>query len=151
MEERRMKKKTLIALITVLIVGIAVCSVAYAFHGPGPRGRGYKARDVLSQLPEEKEMLFHRTMREAREETADLREQIAQLHEEIRDIFTAPEFDKALFSKKMKQVHALQEKMHTAREQAILELATQFTQEERKLLADMITPGFDRRGKRFAR
>ena len=146
-----MKKRTLIALITVLIVGVSVCSIAYAFNGPGSRGRGHKARDVLSQLPEDKEMLFHRTMREAREETRNAREQIEKLHAEIKDIFTAPKFDKALFVEKTKQVHTLQEQIHKAREQAILKLATQFTQEERTLLAEMITPGYGRQGKRFAR
>ena len=146
-----MKKRIVIALITVLIAGMSICSIAYAFNGPGPRGHGRRAGDVLSQLPEEKEMLFHRTMREAREETEDIREQIVKLRAEIRDIFTATEFDKALFSKKTKQVHTLQEKMRTAREQALVKLAAQFTQEERRVLADLITPGFDRRGKRFAR
>jgi uncharacterized membrane protein len=146
-----MKKRILIALITVLIVGVSVCSVAYAFKGPGSQGRNHKARDVLSQLPEDKEMLYHRTMREAREETKSAREQIEKLHAEIKDIFTAPKFDKALFVEKTKQVHTLQEKMHKAREQAIMKLAAQLTQEERRLLADMITPGYGRQGKRFAR
>jgi uncharacterized membrane protein len=146
-----MKKRTLIALMTVLIVGVSVCSIAYAFNGLGSRGRGHKARDVLSQLPEDKEMLFHRTMREAREATKNAREQIEKLRAEIKDIFIAPEFDKALFVEKTQQVHKLQEKMQKAREQAILELATQFTQEERTLLAEMITPGYGRQGRHLAR
>lgn len=144
-----MKKKIIIA---VLIVGVSVCSIAYAFNGHRSHGRVHKPpHEILSQLPEDKEMLFHRTMREVMEETKPMREQIEKLRAEIKDILTAPEFDKALFLKKTNQVHKLHEKMREAREKAIVKLATQFTQEERTLLAELVPRGPGHHGRRLAR
>ena len=52
-----------------LVILLCVCTMAYAFDGGRGLGSGNKVsrQELLSQLPAEKEMLFHQTMREARE------------------------------------------------------------------------------------
>jgi len=128
-------KKRLAVL--VLIVAMSLCSMVYAYDGKG-RGDRPPRQILLNQLPVEKEMLFHKTMREVREKTANIREQIKELKTEINDILTAPEFNEALFLEKTKRVQELHKMIRAATDEAIVKLAKQFTQGERKILAKLI-------------
>ena len=123
----------------VLIVAMSLCSIVYAYHGKG-QGRGDRPprQMLLNKLPAEKEMLFHQTMREVRGKTADINGQIKELKAEINDILTAPEFNEALFLEKTKRVQELHKMIRAATDEAIVKLAKQFTQEERKILAKLI-------------
>jgi len=121
----------------VIIVAMSLCSMGYAYDGKG-RGDRPPQQILLNQLPAEKEMLFHQTMREVREKTANIREQIKELKAEINDILTAPEFNEALFLEKTKRVQELHKMMRAATDGAIVKLAKQFTQGERKILAKLI-------------
>ena len=128
-------KKRLAVL--VLIVAMSVCSIVYAYDGKG-RGDRPPRQKILNQLPADKEMLFHQTMREVRGKTANIREQIKELKAEINDILTASEFNEALFLEKTKRVQELHKMIRAATDEAIVKLAKQFTQEERKILAKLI-------------
>jgi len=124
--------KTKVAAL-VLITVMSVCSLVYAFDG----GRGQRACnkaqrfELLAQLPEEKEALFHQTMREAREKGYELREQMKVLREEIKDIIIADRFDEDLFA---------------TMEEAIVILARQFTADERTILVQLL-PGKKNKGR----
>jgi uncharacterized membrane protein len=133
-EERTMKKWL---VFSVLIVAMSVCSMVYAYDGKGPGGRQAR-HELLTQLPADKEMLFHQTMREVREKTASFREKMRDLRSEIYDILTAPEFNQALFLEKTKNIQEQHQMMREAKEKAITKLAGQFNQEERKILARLI-------------
>ncbi len=125
---------------TVLVVVLTAGTAALAIGGGGHHMRdGWVGRqELLSQLPEEKEMLFHKTMRELRKKTAGLRDEIRQIHEELKDIFVASEFNESLFRKKIERIHTLKEKAREARESAIVSLAKKFTQDERKILVELL-------------
>ena len=69
-------KKMLAVL--VLMVVMSLCSMVQAFDGRPPHGS-------LGQLPADKEMLFHQTMRGVWEATANIREQIKGLEAEIKE------------------------------------------------------------------
>ncbi len=117
-----------------------VYSIAYAFGGHSSY-KGYHRSlryELLSQLPEDKEMLFHKAMREVRQKGAEIRKEIKQLHAEIKDILTAPEFNEALFIEKTKRVYELRGKNREAMNEAIMKLAKQFTPEERKILVKLL-------------
>jgi uncharacterized membrane protein len=102
----------------------------------------------MSQLPADKEMLFHQTMREVREKTSGIHQQIKGLKAEIKNILTAPEFNDALFLEKMKSIQELHITMKEVRNEAIVKLAKQFTQEEREILAELIPQKHRHRGGR---
>jgi len=125
-----------------LIIVMSVCSLAYAFDGGRGRGPGNKASlyGLLVQLPAEKEMLFHQTMRESRENGSEIRTQIKALREDIKGILTADQFDEDLFRAKTRSLEALQMKRHATMEEAIVMLAKQFTADERKILVQLL-PG----------
>lgn len=141
--------------LSALIILVSVCSLAYAFDGSRGRGPGYRAlkSELLAKLPAEKEMLFHQTMREAREKGAALRSQIKALRQDIREILTADTFDEDLFRKKTSSLEALQMKRHATIQEAIVTLAKQFTADERKILVQLFPgkmgPGRHARGPRY--
>jgi uncharacterized membrane protein len=133
--------KTKMAVLALIIV-MSVCSLAYAFdggRGRGPAKKGFQY-ELLAQLPAEKEMLFHQTMRDVRENGSELRSQIKALREDIREIMTADQFDEKLFREKTSQLEALQMKKHATMEEATVILAKQFTADERKILVRLL-PG----------
>jgi uncharacterized membrane protein len=129
-------KKSLSVLATVIAV-ISICSVVYAFEGRGHGDRASK-HELLSQLPADKEMLVHQTMREVREKTAENREQIKELKQEILDVLSAPAFDEKMFFEKIKDMQILRQKERQTMVEGFAKLAKQFTQEERKILAEII-------------
>ncbi len=115
-----------------LMVVISVCSMVQAFDGPPSHKR-------MPPLPPDKEMLLHKTMREVREATMNIHEQIRGLEAEIRGVLTAPEFDEALFLERMRRLQDLYKMEIEAMDKAIAKLASQFTAEERKILAEIIS------------
>ncbi|MFZ5875575.1 MAG: Spy/CpxP family protein refolding chaperone [Nitrospirota bacterium] len=128
--------------VAALAVGLSVWSTAYAdTAGEGDRceyqsiGSRHK---LLGQLPAEKEMLFHRTMREVREKRSEIRDEIAKAREAAREVLLTPEFNEALFKEKTAKIHDLREREHQVMEDAIAKLAKQYTPEERKLLAQVL-------------
>lgn len=84
-------------------------------------------------------MLFHQTMRGVREATMNIHEQIKGLEAEIRGVLTAPEFNEALFLEKTRRLEDLHKMASEAMDKAVAKLAIQFTAEERKILAEMIS------------
>lgn len=119
------------ALLALLVV-ISLGSIAQAADGHPPRG-------TLEQLPANKEMLFHQTMRGVFDATKDMREQMKRLEEEIKTLLTASEFDAALYLKKTSTLRELHNTIRGTMGEAMAKLATQFTVEERAILAELIS------------
>lgn len=142
--------KKILSVLVMAIAVISLCSAGYAFEGKG-RGDRASKHNLLSQLPADKAMLFRQTMREAREKTAENREQIRQLKEEMRDVLTAPTFDKELFLEKMKEMQILRQKDRQTVVEEFARIAEQFTQEERKVLAEVIPMELRHHGRHAAR
>lgn len=111
MSEKPMKK--MFTLLSILVV-ISLCSTVLAFDGRPPGGN-------LGHLPASKEMLFHQTMREVFDATKDIREQIKGLEAEI----------------KTSSLRKLHQTVREAMDVAMGTLASQFTAEERAILAEM--------------
>lgn len=127
-----------LSVLVMVVAAISICSAAFAFEGKGCGERKFK-QDLMSQFPPEKEMLFHQSMREAREETAENRGEIKKLKKEMVDILTAPVFDEKLFLEKRNTLNILCRKNRQAIDERIAGLATQLSQEDRTILAKMIS------------
>jgi uncharacterized membrane protein len=115
--------------VAVVVLG---CSVGQAFEGRPPRAG-------LENLPAEKEMLFHQTMRGVRDSTKAVHEQIKALETEIKDALRASEFDAASFLEKTKALRELHQITREAMDQAMAVVASRFTAEERAVLADLMS------------
>jgi len=138
-----MKKRIFIA---TLVTGLLFGSLAFAFDNRPMRGRGDwgdspRHQQVLNHLPEEKAALVRDTLSDAREQTNGIRDQIVTLRNEIKDILSAPQFDETIYLEKNNQMNELRDQMHAVMIGAIAGLARQFTQEERKVLAELVPPG----------
>lgn len=123
---------TKILTVWVLMVVISLCPMVQAFDGPPWHKR-------MPQLPPDKEMLFHQTMREVRETTTSIHEQIKGAEAEIRGVLIAPEFNEVLFLERTRRLQDLHKMESEAMDKAVAKLARQFTAEERKILAEMIS------------
>jgi uncharacterized membrane protein len=117
--------------VLILIEVISLCSMVQAFDGR-------PSHQSLGQLPADKEMLFHQTMRGVREATTSIHEQIKGVEAEIRGILTAPEFNEVLFLERTRRLQDLHKMEREAMDKAVAKLASQFTAEERKILAELI-------------
>jgi uncharacterized membrane protein len=128
--------------VSTLIIVIAMCTVAYASDGKNRRGADDRSsrQELLSQLPADKEMLFHQTMREARQKASAIRTEMKTLRAEIKDILTADQFNEGLFREKTNTLETLRSKMRATMEEAVVTLAKQFTADERKILAELLPP-----------
>jgi len=146
-EEPNMKTRM---AVSALIIVMSLCSLAFA--SDGRRGRGSADRvsqdELLAQLPAEKETLYHQTMREVRKQGFEMRAQVKQLREEIKNIVAADQFDEELFRAKTKSLEELQMKRRASMDEAIATLARQFTADERQILVQLL-PGKSGHGRRL--
>ena len=121
-------KKILVVL--VLIAVMSLCPLVQAFDGPPPH-------EILGHLPAEKATLFQQTMKEVWEATTNIREQIKGLEAKIKSVLTASEFDEGLFLEKAISLRELRNTEREAMDEAVAKLASQFTTEERAILAEL--------------
>ena len=91
---------------------------------------------ALAKLPQEKADLFRNAMKDLKGDREASKEQWKKLRGEMEAILTAPEFDKAAFLAKSKEIAALRDAKRAKFEEAIASIAGQYTQEERKMLVD---------------
>ena len=128
--------------VAAVALGLAVGSAAYADTAESGARCEYKGsrahQKLLGQLPADKETLFHRTMRDAREKRAAIREELVTARKEAREVLVAPEFNGALFQEKTARVSELIERERHVMEQAVATLAKEFTADERKVLAEVL-------------
>jgi len=129
-------------VVSALVIVMSVCSLAHAFdcgRGVGP-GNKVSRNELLSQLPAEKEMLFHQTMRGVRGKVSKIRIQIKELRAALKEIITADRFEEELFREKIKALQTLHSKMHATMMESVVSVAKQFTADERKILVELISP-----------
>jgi uncharacterized membrane protein len=133
-ETLRSEEKLMKRMVTLLVgmVVISVCPIVQAFDGRSPHGS-------LGNLPADKEMLFHQTMRGVRDAAKSIHEQIKVLEAERREVLTASEFNAALFLEKTRALQDLHRMVMVAMDQAMANLASQFTAEERAILAELMS------------
>ncbi len=130
--------------IVALVSGLSGWSTAYAdtaHEGDRCEYKSSARHQLLGRLPAEKEVLFHRTMREARKQMDGIREDVVKAREEARSVLLASEFNESLFKEKTAKIHELVQREHQVMEGAIATLAKQYTPEERKLLAEVLATG----------
>ncbi len=125
------------------IAAPAALALIVAFSAQAQQGRkGHRVSKgtILNQLPQDKEMLYHQTMRSLRDNNQQGFEQARALHEELVNILKAKTFDETAFKRKSDEVFELRNKRREAMQNAMIDLAKQFNQEERAVLSQIL-PG----------
>lgn len=132
-------------MITKLIASVLVAGLLFgtvvitSIAAPYGHSYGKPYRGLLGQLPANKEMLFHQTMRDARDKSSKLNEEIRKLRGGMRELLAAAEFDGASFNEKADRVRQLRNARQKIMSDAIVALAGKFSQDERKVLARLIS------------
>ena len=95
-----------------------------------------KPPELGVKLPPDKEKLFLDTMEKVFRENRDIRKQMDEARERVLSILSAPEFDEAAYQAEAAKLEKLRGLMMQRFAEATKELAKQFNQEERKVLAE---------------
>lgn len=120
-------------LLNVLLAGVVIGDVSHRFH------KEYFVRksvqEFASKLPEDKAALFLETVERVHLNNRDAYNQIREARKEAMKLLSAPEFDEAAYRLQIEKIHKLRHLMKSRLADATIELAKQFSHEERKALA----------------
>ncbi|MFC1812403.1 periplasmic heavy metal sensor [Thermodesulfobacteriota bacterium] len=120
-------------LLNVLLVGVVIGDVSHRFHIEHFVQKSVK--EFASKLPGDKAALFLETVERVHLNNRDAYDQIREAREEAMSLLSAPEFDEPGYRLQVEKLHELRSLMKRRLADATTELARQFSQEERKALA----------------
>lgn len=120
-------------LLNVLLVGVVIGDMTHRFHIENFVRKS--VQEFASKLPEDKAGLFLETVKRARLNNQDTYNQLRETRKEAMKLLSAPEFDEAAYRVQIEKIHELRSLMKRRLADATIELARQFSQEERSALA----------------
>lgn len=126
-----MKRNLLIVSVLTLTLGFSLNVLA----------KGFQKMEEFSKLPQEKQQLVIDTMKTMKEGKSEYWNEMKAAKKEMHEALTAPEFDEARFQASVQKMEQLRDQRKQMKIQAISELAPQFTQEEREILAKIFHKG----------
>jgi len=130
-------------LLNVLLIGVVIGDVSHRFHKEFSVRKSVE--EFASKLPEDKGALFLETIQRVHLNNRDAYHQLRDARKEAMNLLSAPEFDEAAYRLQIEKIHELRSLMKRRLADATIELARQFSQEERSALAQYL-----RRFKRHA-
>jgi uncharacterized membrane protein len=123
-------------LLNVLLVGVFIGDVTHRFHIENFVQKS--AQEFASTLPEDKAALLLETVERAHLKNRDAYHQIREARKEAMKLLSAPEFDESAYRLQIEKIHELRSLMKGRLADATIELARQFSQEERSALAQYL-------------
>ena len=123
-------------LLNVLLVGVFIGDVSHRFHKEYFVRKSVK--EFASELPEDKAALFLKMMERVHVNNRDEYNQIREAKKEAMKLLSAPEFDEPAYRVQIEKIHELRSLMKRRLADATIELARQFSQEERRALAQYL-------------
>ena len=114
-------------LLNIFLLGIIVGHVSKRFFKKD-------INKIIDALPPKKKELFTKTIKNIRPGICNKLPKMRQGRKKIFTILTAPTFDAQVFQHETDKLNQIRQEMFKRRVQGIMELASQFTQEERKIL-----------------
>jgi len=121
-------------LLNVLLIGIIIGNISNRFFRKDFPGRRPPALAV--KLPPDKEKLFWDVMGKVNQENREVHPQIEEARKRVLSILSAPDFDEAAYQAETAKLDKLHGLIMQRFANATRELAKQFNQEERKILAE---------------
>lgn len=119
-------------LLNALLIGVIIGNWSHRFGREHFIGRH---AELISKLPQEKAELFLKTVERVHLNNRNIYHRIREARKEAMRILAAPEFDEAAYRLELKKLHELGDLMMQGLANATIELAREFGQEERKILA----------------
>jgi uncharacterized membrane protein len=126
-------------LLNVLLIGVLAGTFSHTFFWRMEKGK--RAFMFMKELPHEKREKVMETIKQMKKESLETRKKIKKKRDEVIDVFSAPEFDPALFDRKVAELHALMGELTNEIADETKKIASDLSQEERKAIADIIRRG----------
>jgi uncharacterized membrane protein len=120
-------------LLNVLLAGFVIGDVSHRFHKEYFDRKS--VQEFASKLPGDKAALFLETVERVHLNNRDAYHQIREAKKEAMKMLAAPEFDETAYRLQVEKIHELRSLMKRRLADATIELAKQFSQKERKALA----------------
>jgi len=94
--------------------------------------------EVIKEFPEDKQALVTESMESLREKTRATKKEIRAKRKEVVDVLSAPDFDPALYDRKVAELHSLMDELGNEFADTARDLALNLDQGERKALSEVI-------------
>jgi len=120
-------------LLNVLLIGVVIGDVTHRFHIEHFVRKS--VQEFASKLPEDKAALLLETVGRVHLNNRDEYNQLREARKEAMKLLSATEFDEAAYRLQIEKIHELRSLMKQRLADATIELAKQFSQEERRSLA----------------
>ena len=120
-------------LLNVLLAGVVIGDASHRFHKEYFDRKS--VQEFVSKLPGDKAALFLETVERVHLNNRDAYHQIREAKKEAMKMLAAPEFDETAYRLQVEKIHELRSLMKRRLADATIELAKQFSQKERKALA----------------
>jgi len=120
-------------LLNVLLAGVIIGDVSHRFHKEYFGRKSVK--EFASKLPGDKAALFLETVKRVHLNNRDAYNEIREARNEAMKLLSAPEFDESAYRLQIEKIDKLRSLMKRRLADATIELARQFSQEERSALA----------------
>jgi uncharacterized membrane protein len=120
-------------LLNVLLAGVILGDVSHRFHKEYFVRKSVK--EFASKLPGDKAALFLETVKRVHLNNQDAYNKIREARKEAIKLLSAPEFDESAYRLQIEKIDTLRRLMNRRLADATIELARQFSQEERSALA----------------
>ncbi|HML96546.1 MAG TPA: periplasmic heavy metal sensor [Thermodesulfobacteriota bacterium] len=136
-----MSKAIKIIFAASIILNILLAGVVIGAYSHGFRAKFSMRHDIdeaLKDFPPDKRALVTGAMESLRENTKETKKEIRERRREVLEILSAPEFDPALYDKKVAELHALMNRLGNEFADTARDLALELDQDERKALAEVI-------------
>jgi uncharacterized membrane protein len=123
-------------LLNVLLIGIVIGNISHRlFREDFPKRHPL---DLTGKLPPDKEKLFLDMRERVDLANREVHKQIDETRERVLSILSAPEFDEAAYQAETAKLDKLHDLMMQRFTEATKELAKNFNQAERKILAEYL-------------
>lgn len=128
-------------ILNVLFAGVVIGMYSHGFKMKVSMRQDLE--DVVKEFPPGKQALVTESIESLREKTKATKKEIRAKRKEIVAILSAPDFDPALYDRKVAELHSLMDKLGSEFADTARDLALQLDQDERKALSGII---MNRRG-----
>jgi uncharacterized membrane protein len=126
-------------VLNVLLVGYIIGELSHRFRDE--RFERKEARELASRLPKDKGAVIFKTMEKVHRDDHDALRQIREARREAMRILADREFNEAAYRVEVAKIRQLRGVMKERLADATVELAKQFSQKDRRILAEYLRQG----------
>ncbi len=126
-------------ILNILFAGVVIGTYSYGFKMKVSTHQDLE--ELIKEFPKDKQVLVTQSIESLREKTKATKKEIRVKRKEIVEVLSAPEFDPALYDRKVAELHTLMARLGSEFADTARNLALNLDQDERKALSAIIMKG----------